>query len=446
MKKITKIMLWLGVVAVGVTACQQEVFKPVTEQYKHNSALPVSISRFAPEEGSEGTEVMIYGENFSTTKEEVKVTINGNEAEVLGANAGRILVKVPANAGSGEVKVTVANSSPVAGTNLFGYLLKRTVSTLAGAGSNGYGDGTGKDAKFNLITNTGLAVDANGNVYVADIGNHCIRKITPTGVVTTLAGVPGTQGLKDGAGNVALFDNPADVAVDAAGNVYVADSWNWSLRKVTPDGTVTTVARYTLAFPQGVTVDSKTGNIYLVSALTSVANGKLFQVTPAGKTTEITLSTPVSAGSIVADSDGMLYAPDNANSTIVKINPVTSQVTVLAGLADEKGYVDGAAITARFGNPWGIEIDASNNLYVAGSGNHFAGVYGNVREEDSQIRKLEVGTYKVSTVAGGSARGYVEGVGGAARFSIPTGVAVDKNGSIYVLDRGNQAVRKIVGE
>jgi streptogramin lyase len=114
------------------------------------------------------------------------------------------------------------------------------VSTLAGAaGQSGSADGTGPVARF--AAPRGLAADAAGNVYVADTDNHTIRKITPAGVVTTLAGKPGESGNTDGAGAAARFSEPRSVAVDAAGNVFVADSGNGSLRQITPDGVVSTI-------------------------------------------------------------------------------------------------------------------------------------------------------------------------------------------------------------
>lgn len=118
-----------------------------------------------------------------------------------------------------------------------------TVTTLAGSDA-GYADGAGGNAKF--YTPTGVAVDASGNVYVADLGNHKIRKVTPDGNVSTLAG--STAGYLDGQGTSAKFNKPADVAVDANGNIYVADYSNNKIRKITSDGTVSTLAGTTYGY------------------------------------------------------------------------------------------------------------------------------------------------------------------------------------------------------
>src|SRR2546427_465488 len=116
------------------------------------------------------------------------------------------------------------------------------VTTLAGlAGITGSADGTGSAARF--FYSRGVATDSSGNVYVADISNHTIRKITPAGVVTTLAGLAGTYGSDDGTGSAAQFNGPSGVATDSSGNVYVADSSNNTIRKITPAGVVTTLAR-----------------------------------------------------------------------------------------------------------------------------------------------------------------------------------------------------------
>jgi len=151
----------------------------------------------------------------------------------------------------------------------------RMVSTLAGSGDAAFTDATGNAAKFNYPS--GVAVDSSGNVYVADRGNHRIRKITPAGVLSTLAGT-GTSGYRDGAANTAKFDYPGDLAVDSSGNVYVADTHNDRIRKITPAGVVTTFAgsgtegfadgaanTAKFDYPTGVAVDSA-GNVYVADS------------------------------------------------------------------------------------------------------------------------------------------------------------------------------------
>lgn len=315
------------------------------------------------------------------------------------------------------------------------------VSTLAGAGTAGFNDGQGTAAKFNFTTNTGMATDANGNIYVADVNNHCIRKITPAGLVSTLAGNPGVAGKTDGTGTAALFDHPSAVAVDANNNVFVADTWNWGIRKITPAGVVTTVITWVLPFPQGITVDKNNGKLYAVSALPAVSQNKLYEVSPAGVMTTRTLSVPVLSGGIAMDSQGNLVIADNGSSSIYKVNTSTWVVTPVAGLSGQTGQTDGVGSAARFEHPWGVAVDASDNIYVAGCGHLFDAP--TIADSASSIRRIEAGTNKVTTIAGLS-QGYVDGAGNLARFTVPTGIALGSGGAIYVLDRFNQRIRKVL--
>src|SRR5437667_340912 len=213
-----------------------------------------------------------------------------------------------------------------------------TFTTLAGGGGFVSADVAGNAAQFNLPT--GVTVDGAGNVYVSDTFNHVIRKVAPTGEVTTLAGLAGSTGSANGTGSGARFYFPNDVAVDIADNVYVADESNQTIRKVTPAGEVTTLAG--LAGSPG-------------SANGTGSNARFNY--PAG---------------VAVDSAGNFYMADNDNHTIRMVSPVGTNwvVTTLAGLARHPGSADGTGDAARFFGPFDVAVDRAGNLYVADGDNN----------------------------------------------------------------------------
>jgi sugar lactone lactonase YvrE len=298
-----------------------------------------------------------------------------------------------------------------------------TFITVAGlAGNPGSADGTGSGARFSAPV--GVAVDSAGNVYMADQGNHTIRKMTPAGVVTTLAGLAGSPGSADGIGDVARFNNPTGVAVDTEGNVYVADDGNNTIRKVTPTGTVTTLAG--LAGSPG-SADG-TGSDARFGRFEDFYTEGRFYVTPTG---------------VAVDGAGNVYLADTYNCTIRKVTPAGT-VTTLAGLArlDANGFplfgsTDGVGSAARFNNPSAVAVDSAGNVYVADTGN-------------KTIRKVTpMGLVTtLAGLAGGS--GSADGTGGAAEFGNysaevggPNGVAVDSEGNVYATDQYNFTIRKV---
>ncbi|MCF3110234.1 IPT/TIG domain-containing protein [Niabella sp. CC-SYL272] len=416
------------------SSCKKQTFRQVDDRYVHNNALPVSLERFAPLEGSEATEVMLYGDNFSSDVQDIRVTINGRETEVLGANQKRIIIKIPQGAGTGKLTLTIGGKT-VSSEAAFTYTLKRTVTTIAGSSAA---------ATFDFKVNAGMDIDSKGNLYLADIFNNCIRKVAPDGTVSTFAGVPGTEGNKNGAAAQALFNHPADLVVDQNDNVYVADTWNWAIRKIATTGEVTTVLGWVVPFPQGITISKKTGTLYVVSALPAASQGKLFEIAAAGVMTERPLSAPIVSGGITMDHNDNLVIADNGRSVVYRVNTQTWNMEKLAGLEDTPGWVDGVAGNARFEHPWDVAVDSKNNIYVAGCGHLFNSA--NIAAGASNIRMIEAGTNKVSTVAGSNSMGYKDGLGGEARFNVPTGLAIDAQDNVYILDRDNLKIRKMVSQ
>lgn len=257
-------------------------------------------------------------------------------------------------------------------------------------------------ASYNLPSSAVL--DSDGNLLVADTYNHTIRKIEPDGTVTTLAGKPKVPGRSDGTGPTAHFNLPSGLAIDSSNNLYVADHDNHTIRKVTPAGVVTTVAGVAgLAGGSDSTAASGT-----VAAVQATFNG------PCG---------------IAIDSTGKLYVADQFNYTI-RLIATDGAVTTIAGSTRAKGWKDGTGKNALFNQPTSIARLSDTTFYVADSQNHV-------------IRKVTSAGI-VTTLAGKPLLpGKLDGTGTAARFRIPTGVAVDSTGNVFVTDQGNHTVRKV---
>jgi sugar lactone lactonase YvrE len=325
------------------------------------------------------------------------------------------------------------------------------VTTLAGkAGQAGSVDGIGSAARFNFPGRG--CVDASGNIFVADFGNYTVRKITPTGAVSTVAGKAGEAGSADGIGSAARFNQPMAVAIDQAGNLYVADIWNCTIRKITPAYMVTTIAGSAGEIgsndgngpdarffdPSSVAVDSS-GNLYV----TDTHNFTIRKISAAGMVSTLAgmvgeYGSQDGSGlsarfhnpyAVCVDGTDNLYVADGWNNTIRKISP-QAEVTTLAGKAGAMGYYDGWGTSALFYAPFGVTVDQSTGqLFVADSWNH-------------TIRVIQ-GAVSVGTLAGNGYAGSSDGTGFAARFNTPFSVASDSLGSLYVADTGNCTIRKV---
>ncbi len=268
------------------------------------------------------------------------------------------------------------------------------VSILAGQpGAYGSADGAASDARFQ--SPGGIAVDTSGNVYVADTGNNTIRKIARGGPVNTLAGLAGKPGRADGNGNAARFLAPLGIAVDRAGNIYVAEFASDIIRKITPEGVVSTLA-------------GSAGN---PGSIDGTGDNAHFR----------------NPWSVAVDSTGNVYVADKSNFTIRQITP-TGRVSTFAGFPRIPGDTDGPGSYARFRDPHGIAVDSAGNIYVADTGN-------------STVRKIS--SFGMVKTLAGTARspGNLDGIGNKARFSNIQSVVAGDGGDIYVLD--GDLIRKI---
>jgi len=395
------------------------------------------LTAFFPTSAASDSLLHIRGNGFSRNLADNIVTFNDKTAVVTAVTDTSLTVKVPSGAGDGVIHVKVGSQDVSALTD-FTYIY--TVSTLAGSGAGGNLDAKGTDARFSGPA--GVAADRAGNVFVSDRGNDLLRKITPDGNVTTFAGIRG----------LAVFAFPHQIAMDTAGNVYVADEDYHRIDKITPDGQVSILAgdpdgaygardgvgtAAQFHNPQGVAVD-KFGNVFVADTYNSVIRkidpngvvttyaGQLnglggFRDGPAASAKFL---TPVS---VAVDASNNVYVTDPGNQRIRKIN-AAGIVSSLSGTGAE-GFADGDGATAKFDNPDGLAVDAAGNLFVADRYNQ-------------RIRKITPSGV-VSTLAGNSTPGFADAAGAAAMFNYPTGVTVDARGVIYVADLLNHRIRKV---
>jgi sugar lactone lactonase YvrE len=345
------------------------------------------------------TDVVMSGDQFRCIAADKVGAVTSSPPATLTVSSGLLVTSLPAAGGlngDGTNPLFYAIATDVAG-NIYvvdsynGLVRKITsageVSTLAPS----------------FFGAQGVAVDAASNVYVTDKDNQVIKQIFPNGVVTNLAGLLETSGWSDGTNSGARFNNPWGIAVDSATNLYVGDSGNQTIRKLTRIGSSQNWAVTTIA--------GLAGNPGSADGTNSDAR---FQ-NPAG---------------MAVDSSGIVYVADSGNNTIRKLTPSGTNwlVTTIAGRAGQNQYRDGVGTNAFFYSPSGIAVDAGGNLYVADTSNQL-------------VRKITPQGV-VSTLAGSYfTANYADGFYTNAQFSFPYGVAVDSVGNIYVADTFNNTIR-----
>ncbi|WP_299058067.1 hypothetical protein, partial [uncultured Polaribacter sp.] len=338
---------------------------------------------------------------------------------------------------SPEWYATENGGSPMANTtgitNGATYFVAQTVpenyvGTFAGNGDDDLVNGTGTNASFD--DPSGMAFDSDGNLYVADEDNHVIRKITPSGVVSTFAG-SGTDGFTDGQGSAASFYYPRDIAIDTHGNLFVVDQENYAIRKITPSGMVSTFAGGTDGSSDGT--GSNAEFLYL-NNIAIDANDVLYvtsedstirKITTRAEVTTLLSDEAISGNpkGIVVDAVGNLYVA--AENRVCKVTQ-EGEVSILAG-SEDAGYQDGDGQDARFNYIQGITIDPAGNLYVAD-------------EDNNRIRKITPsGT--VTTIAGNENNDFQTGIGVLSSFDNPRGILFDAVGNLYISDDDHRILK-----
>ena len=338
------------------------------------------------------------------------------------------------------------------------------LTVVAGNGIDGFSGDGGPATSASLLGPGDVAVDAAGNLYIADTFNHLIRKVSSDGMITTVAGGGACCDLGDsGPATSARLNRPTGVAMDLAGNIYIADQFNDRIRKVSPGGIITTVAgngefgfsgdggpatSASLRSPRGVVVDSA-GNLYIActsrirkvspgGTITTVAGGRFLGFAgDGGPATSASLDSP---SGVAVDGAGSLYIADTRNQRIRKVSP-GGIITTVAGSGDVDpgtfavpgGFSGdgGPATSALLNRPIGVVVDLAGNIYIADSGNR-------------RLRKVSLsGT--ITTVAGNGFFKFFgdRGPGTAASLHRPSGVTVDPAGNLYIADRFNNRIRKV---
>ncbi len=402
------------------------------------------ISSITPDSGPLGTQVKIVGQKFKSSGV-TTVAFNGVSAVVNSVSDTVIIATVPILCGTGPVKVFNGDESGIG--PVFTYTYTVTVSTFCGDGNPGFVDGGAQVARFNGPA--GLAMDDNGNIYVADELNHRIRRISPNGFVTSIAG-NGLAGHFDATPAASKFNHPTGVSYDRiTGYVYVADKMNHCIRQVRFNGVSTvagvpggggyvngTASLARFKEPYDVQVYTEDGDLYIADAgnhcirkyddtgVVSTFSGSDSPGQLDGSASGARYNAPVS---ITIDTTGYFYVTDVVNHNLRQVDLFGDVITVAGSGA--AGFADGSGPLAQFDNPTAIAITNGVGL-LCDKLNH-------------RIRGISVGGNTVSTIAGNGTAGLQDGSGAQSLFNYPSGIVTNGDGIYYISDTGNNVIRKV---
>ncbi len=398
---------------IFISACKDKVAKE----------LDPIVNDFAPRIGPKNTLVTITGERFGDDVTKAKVWFNNRPAEIVSLNDNSIVVKVPSKAFTGSLKVRIDERETSSG---FAFEYLSSDGVLSNYVSNSI-----------AIYPSALAFDRNNNLCIADLASHKIfRLVNANGSINSTLIAGSTQGFEDNILNTAAkFNQPAAIAVDAQNNVYVADLGNNRIRKISASGGVTTLAGdFTSGTLNGIgalarfnkptgLVLTSTGELIIADKandrlrLLKLSNNEVSNFVSTG------LQNPVG---MAYNSDGQLIIADQGNYQVKKL---ASNGVVGTFAGSTLGYVDNYGTAAKFGTAISLVADSYGNVIVADKNNNC-------------IRRISVSGY-VSTIIGKAGAGNELGNVSTAKISLPDGIAIDKNGVIYFFDSGNNAIRKL---
>ena len=410
---------WLALLCGAVAfSCSDNDAAPA-----HDPSRAIVIDSITPETGGMAEDLFIYGKNFSTCKDSIRITVNGKNAAVIGSTLDRIYAIVPRRPETnGTIVVTIggASSNPFP----FTYRTAEVAQTLAGTGVSGDTDGAGEKAQFNFSDMPGLCFAPDGRVVVADCGNGKVKAVSDIGEVKTL---------------VSGLNKPMDVVYDAEGNLYIANCDGMSIVRVGTDKKQKVVGK--MDWPTAIAYDETTDRIVAVlySGTNIMALVDKNIEAGAGSNMEVFMPTNGIHISFMRFKDGDLYFTSSNRHAIYVLRKGASDPEVIAGVPGQKGIttVETDAAEALLTNPCGLDFAPNGDLYFS------SGTTTRAASDDNKLYILRRKDNKVVPFIGKKEAGNADGGASSAMFDSPAALRVDEANSVYVVDKRNYKIRKI---
>lgn len=389
----------------------------------HDPNQEIRIDSVTPSLAGMAEDMFIYGKNFSANKQDIRVTINGKEASVIGSKMDLIFVLVPKRPDMvGNVVVSIGDKS--SNELPFTYKTSEIAQTFAGTGVSGDVDGASEKAQFNFSDMSGLCFGPTGEVVIADCGNNKIKSISETGQVKTLF-----SGLS----------KPMDVIYDKQGNLFVANCDASSIVRYDANKKQTVVG--TMGWPTGIAYDDMTDKI--VAILYNSGDIMAVKDKNAQDPTDTEMETFMATGDINVSfmrfKEGDLYFTSSNKHAVYVLKKGSSTPEVIAGVPEQKGITtqETPAKEALLTNPCGLDFAPNGDLYFS------TGLPTKAASSDNKIYVLRKSDGKVYPLIGKTTAGNADGASSSAMFNSPSALRVDAENSVYLLDKLNFKVRKI---